>query len=257
MQLEETRVVYSKFKSLAKSDHENVSVQAYQEFGFEGRDALESMMGQHHFPWILYRFQWSIAADLKADMGSYLDSLKRTKVRSPKELVNWNFSHWEEALTTGTSSNEPSDSAAHQKTEYSNKNLLVSGLTLGDSNKKRRRILEHIQKIGQQFEDTLTRYDIDIIDAPSDSGLCQFSAARGKNPTIADSSRRLIYIGFPIATLPMSYLDYDGRPSGLTIAAPAHKEALLLNAWEDTFPARKPPSAFQEAVEERKTANES
>jgi len=58
----------------------------------------------------------------------------------------------------------------------------------------------------------------------------------------------------------MSYLDYNERPSELTIAAPAHKEALLLNAmsaWEDTLPARKPPSALQEAVEERKTANES
>jgi len=48
-------------------------------------------------------------------MGSYLDSLKRTRVRSLKELVDWNFSHWEEALKTGTSSNEPSDSAAYQK----------------------------------------------------------------------------------------------------------------------------------------------
>ena len=48
LQLEETRVVYSKIKSLAKSYHENVFVQAYQEFGFEGRDALDSMMGQHH-----------------------------------------------------------------------------------------------------------------------------------------------------------------------------------------------------------------
>ena len=181
-------------------------------------------------------------------------------MRSLKELVDWNFSHWEEALKTGTSSNEPSDSAAYQKTEYPNQNLLVSGLTFGDSNEKRRRILEHIRKIGQQFEDIFTRYDIDIIVAPSDSELCQFSAARGKNPTIADSSRRLIYIGFPIATLLMSYLDYNERPSELTIAAPAHKEALLLNAmsaWEDTFPARKPPSALQEAVEERKTVNES
>jgi amidase len=50
-----------------------------------------------------------------------------------------------------------------------------------------------------------------------------------------------------VATLPLGYLDFNGRPFGLLALASAHQEALLLsfmNAYEATFPARKPPTAF-------------
>ena len=53
--------------------------------------------------------------------------------------------------------------------------------------------------------------------------------------------------GFPIATLPISYLDFNGRPIGLMIAAPHHKESTLIkvmSAWEATFPARQEPREF-------------
>ena len=53
--------------------------------------------------------------------------------------------------------------------------------------------------------------------------------------------------GFLIATLPMSYLDFNGRPIGLIIAAPRHKESTLIKvmrAWEATFSARKEPKEF-------------
>ena len=56
-----------------------------------------------------------------------------------------------------------------------------------------------------------------------------------------------LYAGFPIATLPMSYLDFNGRPIGLTIAARPHHEATLIktmSAWEATFRPRQPPKAF-------------
>ena len=40
--------------------------------------------------------------------------------------------------------------------------------------------------------------------------------------------------------MPLSYLDFNGRPLGLA----KNKEALLVNvlsAWEATFPQRQPP----------------
>ena len=53
--------------------------------------------------------------------------------------------------------------------------------------------------------------------------------------------------GYPIATLPLSYLDFNGRPFGLVALASAHQDALLVqvqSAWEATFPRRKPPPMF-------------
>lgn len=44
--------------------------------------------------------------------------------------------------------------------------------------------------------------------------------------------------------MPLSYLDYNGRPFGVAAIAGKDQEALLIqvmSAWEATFPARKPP----------------
>jgi amidase len=48
--------------------------------------------------------------------------------------------------------------------------------------------------------------------------------------------------------MPLSYLDFNGRPFGLAALAGKNQEALLvqlMSAWEATFEARKPPHALQ------------
>ena len=118
--------------------------------------------------------------------------------------------------------------------------------------------MAHIQSVGLKFEETFAKYDIDVIVGPSDSELCRFSAARGKQVERVlrfPISSAKVRLGFPIATLPISCLKFSRRPFGLTIAAPAHKEATLIkvmSAWEATFPPRKVPVAFLEAVEQGK-----
>lgn len=50
--------------------------------------------------------------------------------------------------------------------------------------------------------------------------------------------------GYPIATMPLGYLDYNGRPFGLCGIARAHQDNVLLkmqSAWEATFGLRLPP----------------
>lgn len=50
--------------------------------------------------------------------------------------------------------------------------------------------------------------------------------------------------GYPLCAMPLSYLDYNGRPFGVAAIAGKDQEALLIqvmSAWEATFPARKPP----------------
>lgn len=44
--------------------------------------------------------------------------------------------------------------------------------------------------------------------------------------------------------MPLGYLDFNGRPFGMTVIASGHQEATLIkvqSAWEATFPARQPP----------------
>ncbi len=55
---------------------------------------------------------------------------------------------------------------------------------------------------------------------------------------------RLTLLGYPIASVPLGYLDYNGRAFGMVAIAAEHGEATLvkfMGAWEATFGPRKPP----------------
>lgn len=50
--------------------------------------------------------------------------------------------------------------------------------------------------------------------------------------------------GFPIATMPLGTLEYNGRPFGLSVMARECREDLLfafMKAWETSFPWRPIP----------------
>ena len=54
-----------------------------------------------------------------------------------------------------------------------------------------------------------------------------------------------IFAGYPSLTLPLEYLNWNGRPFGLIVVASAYQESLLLDvarAWEATLPPRQVPS---------------
>lgn len=64
---------------------------------------------------------------------------------------------------------------------------------------------------------------------------------------LCESVPVLILPDYPIAALPLTTLEYNGRPIGLSAVAPAHKEALLFQlmaAWESSFPARAQPTGY-------------
>jgi amidase len=78
------------------------------------------------------------------------------------------------------------------------------------------------------FDKCLDQNAIDIIIGPGDGNLFHIPGNAG----------------YPSATLPLGYLDFNGRPFGLQMAARAHREDLLvraMSAWESTFPGRRPP----------------
>lgn len=125
--------------------------------------------------------------------------------------------------------------------------LLEGSLSEGNAVKRRAMLLDHIKTVGEILEDTLHKYDIDMTIGPGDCFLIQYSAALGLLVYLGPENYQLTLLGCALATVPLSYLDYNGRPIGLILIARPHQEALLLKimgAFEATFPARKPPTAF-------------
>ena len=62
--------------------------------------------------------------------------------------------------------------------------------------------------------------------------------------SMSSLSKEFGVLGYPVASLPLGYSDFNGRPFGLQMLAKAHQEALLVqvqSAWEASFPKRQLP----------------
>lgn len=98
------------------------------------------------------------------------------------------------------------------------------------------RHLAHLRNLSRDegVEKILKEHGVDVIIGPTDSGLTSMASASG----------------FPLCAMPLSYLDYNGRPFGVSAIAGRNQEALLIkvmSAWEATFPARRPPPQLVES----------
>ncbi len=79
------------------------------------------------------------------------------------------------------------------------------------------------------LDKVIADYDIDVLLGPPTGRLATISAVSG----------------YPIATVPLGYANFNGRAFGLALTAQSSREDLLLSvmsAWESTFGPRKPPS---------------
>jgi amidase len=90
------------------------------------------------------------------------------------------------------------------------------------SAKVRNNAIDSIQK-------TLNEHEVDVIMGPADARMASVAATAG----------------YPVATVPLGYADFNGRAFGMNIIGGAGTEGKILevmSAWEATFPdARKPP----------------
>ena len=71
--------------------------------------------------------------------------------------------------------------------------------------------------------------DIDVIMGPADARIASVAAAAG----------------YPVATVPLGFADFNGRAFGMNLIAGENKEGALLqvmSAWEKTFGPREPPN---------------
>ncbi|KAM0260406.1 hypothetical protein ACHAQJ_002808 [Trichoderma viride] len=153
----------------------------------------------------------------------YLSSVDNSKIHSLEDLIEFNKEHADRELPPGADNQAALIRALHAKMtdeEYHN--------TMNSAR-------ERCGKGG--IDKTLAENGVDIIMGPGDGPM--FSIA--------------LTAGYPVATLPLGYLDFNGRPFGLQIAAKAHQEALLIqaqSAWGVTFPKRQPPPLDEVAIQQ-------
>jgi amidase len=164
--------------------------------------------GSHVLPNIL-------AASFKEDFEKYLGGVEDSKVKTVEDMIQFNKDHADLELPPRNPRQDFLEKAAAANLTANQFQDLVS----------------HARTIGREkgIDAVFKKYDINIVIGPAESSLTVFAATAG----------------YPIASLPVGYLDFNGRPHGLAAIASAHQEALLIqlqSAWEASFPARIPPA---------------
>ncbi|KAJ6093074.1 hypothetical protein N7486_008363 [Penicillium sp. IBT 16267x] len=159
--------------------------------------------------------EWAIIqADLKPQLNSYFEGLAESEVRSLAEVIEFNEKHADLELPPHHPRQDNFINAENQQL----------------STEEYDRHLSYLRHMGGEkgVDLALKTYGVDVILGPIDSGLSSLATASG----------------YPLCAMPLSYLDYNGRPFGVAAITGKHQEHLLvkvMSAWEATFPARKPP----------------
>ncbi|KAL6830017.1 amidase signature domain-containing protein [Trichoderma camerunense] len=156
-------------------------------------------------------------ADMKRDLTAYLQDLGESEMRTITDIIEFNKEHADEELPL----HHP-----RQDTFIKCENQNVSATEYD-------RLFAHMRKVARDsgVDRVFQTHGVNVIIGPADGFIS----------TMASSG------GYPVAAMPLSYLDFNGRPFGLAALAGRHQEALLvqlMSAWEATFPARKPPQAL-------------
>ncbi|KAJ9165614.1 Amidase family protein [Coniochaeta hoffmannii] len=154
-------------------------------------------------------------ATFQAELEGYLADLEASKVRTLAELIQFNKDHSDVELPE----------------EYPDQEFLTSSLDKALPGSTLEDLIAQLRRLGRDegIDQVFRDYDINILVGPVESQISLFAAAAG----------------YPIASLPLGYLHYNGRPHGLAAIASANHEAdliQLMSAWEATRPARQPPS---------------
>ncbi|PTB50725.1 hypothetical protein M431DRAFT_511647 [Trichoderma harzianum CBS 226.95] len=154
--------------------------------------------------------------DFKEQFEDYLQLLETPQIKNLAELIAFNKKNADRELPPG----------------YDNQEILERSENTDTTPEDRANYVAHLKKLGRDegIDKIFNEYDINVVMGPLESPLYYFAAA----------------CGYPVAAMPLGYLEYNGRPHGL--GAVAKEEGLLIqlqSAYEGVFPPRKPPTLFK------------
>ncbi|KAL2194061.1 amidase signature domain-containing protein [Corynascus similis CBS 632.67] len=133
----------------------------------------------------------------------FLDAFDECRVRSLADIVEFNKENKDKCLPS----------------PYTKQDDLIKALDNTDDGPYIERLKSGLRAIGQRIlDEAFDGHGVNVIAAPADSSLCIHAAAAG----------------YPIATVPLGQLRYNGRPFGLCMVAKARNEEVLLrfmHAW--------------------------
>ncbi|KAM0335643.1 hypothetical protein ACHAQA_000692 [Verticillium albo-atrum] len=134
----------------------------------------------------------------KENIESYLGNLESSQVRTLEELIEFNRDHADLELPP----------------RYPLQDRLEKALTHNYTGEDLKAALAHARKVGRDdgIDKILREYNIDVIIGPAESPMSSIAAASG----------------YPIASMPLGYLDFNGRPFGMAALASANQEAVLI-----------------------------
>ncbi|KAK2737896.1 hypothetical protein FQN57_007347 [Myotisia sp. PD_48] len=161
-----------------------------------------------------------LLSDFSRDFEQYLQGLEYTSLKNFESLkdfkvdkdkqLNWPKHHNQARVEAAAASN-----LSPAQYEAHLQNVRETGRARG---------IDHI----------INKYGVDVIIGPADSQLTKIAAAAG----------------YPVASLPLGYLDYNGRAFGMLAIASANNESKLIevmSAWDVMFNPVKPPPLLLEA----------
>ncbi|KAE8443929.1 hypothetical protein EG329_001239 [Mollisiaceae sp. DMI_Dod_QoI] len=219
----EIRAAYQKIKTYLPQAQENVSYVTLDDLEYKGRDILSIFMMN----------------DFKNDLENYLRGLATSKVKTLEDIIQFNKDNKDEELPPF----------------YPNQDALESALNAANklSLSEREEAISWMRQAGgpSGIDKYLKKYNVDVIIGPADCECTEPPAAAGKSEQSPSRVFKMTAKGYPVATMPLSTLDLNGRPFGVSAVASAHQEELLIkvmSAWEATFPPRSVPPTLRSAA---------
>ncbi|OAA80786.1 Amidase signature domain protein [Akanthomyces lecanii RCEF 1005] len=173
----------------------------------------------------------------KRNVDSYLESLTTSEVRTLEDIIQYNKDHSDQELPRGIvylhASGHSRSWLTIATTAFPEQGRLIGTLENPIDQDMYEQAVKQCRTVAQDrgVDKVMKENNLDLIAFPMDSPCPRVAAAAG----------------YPIATVPLGTLRYNGRPFGLAIVAQAGREDLLftfMSAWEACAKPRAVPSSL-------------